>query len=65
MTAPLAHPLVADEEVSDARLERALKTVAAVIRKRGPSAMPIFDRLYAERERRKAREDKLKEFLEE
>ena len=63
MTAPLAHPVLSDDGVSDDRLERALKTVAAVINKRGPAAMPIFDRLHAEWERRKARADKLKQFL--
>lgn len=69
MTAPLAHPVphpeaLADEAVSDARLFRALKTLAAIIRKHGPGPMPIFERLEAEHERREERAARLDKYLE-
>lgn len=64
MTALISHPLTADEEVSDARLERALKTLAGIIKEHGSGPMPIFERLEAEFERRRQREARLNRFLE-
>lgn len=67
MTAPLAHPVAAagDADVSDERLFRALKTLAGIIRKHGNAAMPIFERLEDEHERRRQRESRLDKYLEE
>lgn len=67
MTAPLAHPPALQAgpggDVDDARLERALRTLAAVMEKHGPAPMPIFDRLEAEFEQRRRRVDRIKRFL--
>lgn len=50
--------------VSDADLERALRTLAACIAAHGDAAMPLFDRLEAEKNRRADRRRRIGAYLE-
>lgn len=54
-----------EEDVSDARLKSALQLLAAIIRRDGLAAMPLFEKLEAEYDRRSAERDRLDRFLKE